>query len=101
MKVGNTMSVTKKDVDHIANLARLEFSDSEKDSLIGDLNKVLVYIEKLNELNTEDEDIIVNPYYIENRFRDDEIQKSMKVEEVVGIAPQSLEGYIVVPKVID
>ncbi|MBP1744100.1 MAG: gatC [Firmicutes bacterium] len=95
------MSVTKKDVDHVANLARLEFSDAEKDSLIGDLNKVLGYIEKLNELNTEDEDIIVNPYYIENRFRDDEIQQSMKVEEVVENAPQSLEGYIVVPKVID
>ena len=95
------MSVSKKDVDHVANLARLEFTETEKDSLIGDLNKVLGYIEKLNELNTEDEDIIVNPYYIENRFREDEIEQSMKVEDVVANAPQSLEGYIVVPKVID
>jgi aspartyl-tRNA(Asn)/glutamyl-tRNA(Gln) amidotransferase subunit C len=101
MKVGNTMSVSKKDVDHVANLARLEFTEAEKDSLIGDLNKVLGYIEKLNELNTEEEEIIVNPYYIENRFRDEEIEQSMKVEDVVGNAPQSLEGYIVVPKVID
>jgi len=99
--VGNTMSVFKKDVDHVANLARLEFTEAEKDSLIGDLNKVLGYIEKLNELNTEDEEIIINPYYIENRFREDEIEQSMKVEDVVGNAPQSLEGYIVVPKVID
>jgi len=95
------MSVFKKDVDHVANLARLEFTEAEKDSLIGDLNKVLGYIEKLNELNTEDEEIIINPYYIENRFREDEIEQSMKVEDVVGNAPQSLEGYIVVPKVID
>ena len=95
------MSVFKKDVDHVANLARLEFTEAEKDSLIGDLNKVLGYIEKLNELNTEDEDIIVNPYYIENRFREDDIEQSMKVEDVVANAPQSLEGYIVVPKVID
>ncbi|HEY5575280.1 MAG TPA: Asp-tRNA(Asn)/Glu-tRNA(Gln) amidotransferase subunit GatC [Clostridiaceae bacterium] len=95
------MSVSKKDVDHVANLARLEFTETEKDSLIGDLNKVLGYIEKLNELNTEDEEIIINPYYIENRFREDEIEQSMKVEDVVANAPQSLEGYIVVPKVID
>lgn len=95
------MSVSKKDVDHVANLARLEFTEAEKDSLIGDLNKVLGYIEKLSELNTEDEDILVNPYYIENRFREDEIQESMKVEEAVGNAPQDLEGYIVVPKIID
>ncbi|MHC1720550.1 MAG: Asp-tRNA(Asn)/Glu-tRNA(Gln) amidotransferase subunit GatC [Clostridiaceae bacterium] len=95
------MSVSKKDVDHVANLARLEFSEEEKDSLIDDMNKVLGYIEKLSELNTEDEDILVNPYYIENRFREDEIQPSMRVEEAVGNAPQSLEGYIVVPRIID
>ncbi len=95
------MSVSKKDVEHVAKLARLEFSEVEKDSLINDLNKVLGYIEKLNELHTEEEEIIVNPYYIENKFREDEIQPSMKVEEVVGNAPQSLEGYIVVPKIID
>ena len=95
------MSVSKKDVEHVAKLARLEFSEVEKDSLISDLNNVLGYIEKLNELNTEDEDIIVNPYYIENKFREDKIQPSMNVEDVVGNAPQNLEGYIVVPKIID
>jgi len=95
------MSVSKKDVEHVAKLARLEFNEMEKDSLISDLNKVLGYIEKLNELDTENEDIIVNPYYIENKFREDQIQLSMKVEDVISNAPQSLEGYIVVPKVID
>lgn len=95
------MSVTKKDVEHVAKLARLEFDQLEKESLIKDLNNVLGYIEKLNELNTENEDIIVNPYFIENKFREDEIQPSMKVEDVVSNAPESLEGYIVVPKILD
>lgn len=95
------MSVSKKDVEHVAKLARLEFSELEKDSLISDLNNVLGYIEKLDELNTEGEDIIVNPYYIENKFREDQIQPSMNVEDVEGNAPQNLEGYIVVPKIID
>lgn len=95
------MSVSKKDVEYVAKLARLEFSDTEKDLLVGDLNKVIGYIEKLNELDTENEDILVNPYYIENRFRDDELKQSMRVEDVVNNAPQSFEGYIVVPKIID
>ena len=95
------MSVSKKDVEHVAKLARLEFNEMEKDSLISDLNKVLGYMEKLNELDTENEDIIVNPYSIENKFREDQVQLSMKVEDVINNAPQSLEGYIVVPKVID
>ncbi|MGE5629024.1 MAG: Asp-tRNA(Asn)/Glu-tRNA(Gln) amidotransferase subunit GatC [Solirubrobacterales bacterium] len=95
------MSVSKKDVEHVAKLARLEFSELEKDSLISDLNNVLGYIEKLDELNTENEDIIVNPYYIENKFREDIIHPSMRVEDVEGNAPQSLEGYVVVPKIID
>jgi aspartyl-tRNA(Asn)/glutamyl-tRNA(Gln) amidotransferase subunit C len=101
VKERDNMSVSKKDVEHVAILARLEFKVEEKDSLINDLNKVLGYIEKLNELDTENEDIIVNPYYIENKFREDDIQQSMKVEDVIGNAPQSLEGYIVVPKIID
>lgn len=95
------MSVSKKDVEHVAKLARLEFNEMEKNSLMDDLNKVLGYIEKLEELNTENEDIIINPYYIENKFREDDIQQSLKVEEVTINAPQSLGGYIVVPKIID
>ena len=101
MKERDTMSVSKKDVEHVANLARLEFNEIEKNSLMDDLNKVLGYIEKLEELDTENEDIIINPYYIENKFREDDIQKSLKVEEVISNAPQSLGGYIVVPKIID
>jgi len=95
------MSVSKKDVEHVAKLARLEFNEMEKNSLMDDLNKVLGYIEKLEELNTENEDIIINPYYIENKFREDDIQQSLKVEAVTINAPQSLGGYIVVPKIID
>ena len=95
------MSVSKADVEYVAELARLEFGEAEKASLISDLNDVLGYIEKLNQLNTDEEDIIVNPYYIENRFREDQIQPSMNVNEVTCNAPQSLEGYILVPKIID
>ncbi|GIM30526.1 glutamyl-tRNA(Gln) amidotransferase subunit C 1 [Clostridium polyendosporum] len=95
------MSVTKKDVEYVAELARLSFSESEKERFIGDLNQVLNYVDKLSELDTEDVDIIVNPYYIENKFREDEVQKSMPLEDVLANAPQKLEDYVLVPNVIE
>ncbi|ABS33286.1 aspartyl/glutamyl-tRNA(Asn/Gln) amidotransferase subunit C [Clostridium botulinum] len=95
------MSVSKKDVEYVAELARLEFKEEEKDSFVNDLNKILNYMEKLDELNTDDVDIVVNPYYIENKYREDNVEKSMELKEVIDNAPESLEEYVIVPKVID
>ncbi|MBL4937175.1 Asp-tRNA(Asn)/Glu-tRNA(Gln) amidotransferase subunit GatC [Clostridium sp. YIM B02515] len=95
------MSVTKKDVEHVAELARLSFTEDEKEGLIQDLNNVLGYIEKLNELDTENVDIIVNPYYIENRLREDVVKPSMELNAVLSNAPDKLEEYFLVPKVIE
>ncbi|CDI50581.1 Asp-tRNA(Asn)/Glu-tRNA(Gln) amidotransferase subunit GatC [Clostridium tetani] len=95
------MSVTKKDVEHVAELARIELSETEKENMIEDLNKVLDYVKKLEELDTESEDIIVNPYYIENKFRSDEIEESMSIDEVMVNAPERLEEYILVPRIIE
>lgn len=95
------MSVTKKDVEYVAELARLSFTEEEKEALTHDLNSVLGYIEKLNELDTENVDIIVNPYYIENRLREDEIKPSMDLQDVLSNAPDKLEEYFLVPKVIE
>lgn len=95
------MSVTKKDVEYVAELSRLSFSEKEKEALIEDLNKVLGYVEKLNTLDTEDVEIIVNPIYMENKFREDEVEPSMPLTEVLQNAPQKLDSYILVPKVLD
>lgn len=95
------MAVSKKDVEYVAELARLSFTEEDKEELMNDLNKVLEYVEKLNELDTENTDIIVNPYYIENKFREDEIEASIPLKEVLDNAPQKLEEYIMVPKIIE
>ncbi len=94
------MSVSKKDVEYVAELARLSFDEAEKEGLAEDLNQILAYVEKLGELDTEKEDIIVNPYYIENRFREDEITPSMNLEEVLKNAPETLEEYVLVPTIM-
>lgn len=95
------MSVLKKDVEYVADLARLEFTEEEKENLMKDLNKILEYMEKLEKLDTENTDIIVNPYYIENKFREDQVEESLPLEAVISNSPKNLEEYILVPKIIE
>lgn len=95
------MSVSKQDVEYVAELARLSFSEKEKEDLMVDLNSVLGYMDKLNELDTDNTEIIVNPYYIENKYREDVIEPSMELKAVLDNAPNKLEEYVVVPKIID
>lgn len=95
------MSVLKKDIEYIADLSRIYFTEEEKEDLIHDFNNLLNCMDKLNEVNTDDVDILVNPYYIENKFREDEIQKSMPEEDVFMNAPDRLEEYVKVPKIIE
>ena len=94
------MAVSIKDVDYVAELARLSFDESEKEGLAEDLNQILAYVEKLGELDTENEDIIVNPYYIENKYREDVVVPSLDLKDVISNAPDSLEEYVVVPAII-
>ena len=94
------MAVSKKDVDYVAELARLEFDENEKEGLAEDLNQILAYFEKLGQLDTENEDIIVNPVYIENRFREDVVVPSLELNDVLNNAPDKLEEYILVPPIM-
>lgn len=94
------MAVSKKDVDYVAELARLEFDENEKEGLAEDLNQILAYFEKLGQLDTENEDIIVNPVYIENRFREDVVVPSLELNDVINNAPDKLEEYILVPPIM-
>ncbi|EES92379.1 Asp-tRNA(Asn)/Glu-tRNA(Gln) amidotransferase subunit GatC [Clostridium botulinum] len=93
--------ISKIDVEYIAKLAKLNFSEEEEKILIDDLNKILDNMEKLNELNTDDINITVNPYYIENQYREDEVEESFTLDMVLKNAPDSQSQYIVVPKVIE
>lgn len=93
--------ISKIDVEYIAKLAKLSFSDEEEKTLIDDLNKILDNMEKLNELNVDDINITVNPYYIENKYREDEVEESFTLDMVLKNAPDSQSQYIVVPKVIE
>lgn len=95
------MSVSKKDVEHIAELARLKFTDEGMESLANDLNNILVYVEELQKVNTDEAEITVNPVYIENRFREDVVVEGFDSEKALMNAPGRIEDYFLVPSVFE
>lgn len=95
------MSVTKKDVEYIANLARLKFNEDELENFTHQLNDILTYIEKLNELNTENVEPLSHPVENVNVFRDDVIKHSIDRELALKNSPDRTDEFFVVPKVIN
>ena len=94
------MAVTLKDVKHIAELARLEFSNEELENFTHQLNQILEYVEKLNELDTENVEPLSHPIEGNNAFREDELKPSISREEALKNAPDSDDKFFKVPKVI-
>ncbi len=95
------MSVTKKDVDHIAELARLSFSEAEKEGLVSDLNSILAYVDELQALPVTGVKPTLNPVYIENRMREDVPGEELGTDKALMNAPDRLEDYLKVPSVLE
>ena len=94
------MAVTIKDVEHIAELARLKFNENELDNFTHQLNEILSYVDKLNELDTENVEPLSHPVENINVFRDDKVKPSVPTEEALKNAPDKNESFFKVPKVI-
>ncbi|HEV8539247.1 MAG TPA: Asp-tRNA(Asn)/Glu-tRNA(Gln) amidotransferase subunit GatC [Bacteroidota bacterium] len=94
------MAVTVQDVEHVAKLARLEFSAGEKEKLTHHLNEILAYMEKLNELDTTGVKPLSHVIDLQNVMREDVVQPSLPREEVLMNAPEKTEKFFKVPKVI-
>lgn len=96
------MSVTKKDVYYVANLARLQLSDEEAEGLQKDMNKILGYIETLNELDTSDVEPLDHVTEITaSSFRKDVAKEPLSHEDALKNAPDADSDYFRVPKVIE
>ncbi|MFX3632684.1 MAG: Asp-tRNA(Asn)/Glu-tRNA(Gln) amidotransferase subunit GatC [Candidatus Pristimantibacillus sp.] len=95
------MSITLKDVEHVANLARLELSDQEKEQFTGQLNAILKYAEKLNGLNTDDVEPTSHVLPITNVMREDVMRESLPIEKVMLNAPDEEDGQFKVPAVLE
>lgn len=94
------MSVTLKDVEYIAKLARLEFSEEEKQKFTHQLNDILAYVEQLNKLDTSKVEPLSHVIELSNVFRDDEVKPGLTTEEALKNAPAKSDKFFKVPKVI-
>ncbi|MFC4812102.1 MULTISPECIES: Asp-tRNA(Asn)/Glu-tRNA(Gln) amidotransferase subunit GatC [unclassified Paenibacillus] len=95
------MSITIKDVEHVANLARLELSEQEKEQFAGQLNAILKYAEKLNELQTDDVEPTTHVLPVRNVMREDEVRASVTNETALRNAPDDEDGQFKVPAVLE
>src|SRR5690349_14901638 len=95
--------VTRENVEHIAKLARLDFSDSEYEQITMDMNNVLGYIDQLKELDVSMVAPLenINEAVEGNIFRPDISVVSLSPEDALKNAPKAADGYFLVPKVIE
>ncbi|MCH8317152.1 MAG: Asp-tRNA(Asn)/Glu-tRNA(Gln) amidotransferase subunit GatC [Bacteroidetes bacterium] len=95
------MQIDKKTVRKIAHLARLEFKDKDEEAIIKDLNKMLEWVGKLNELNTEGIEPLTHLSEEVNVMRKDELKKHISHEQGLKNAPKKDSDYFRVPKVLE
>jgi aspartyl-tRNA(Asn)/glutamyl-tRNA(Gln) amidotransferase subunit C len=95
--------VTKKDVEKIADLARLQFSGAELDGFTGDLNNILNYVDQLKEVDVTGVEPLenINESVEKNVLRRDEVNESLLQAEALKNAPKAADGFFLVPKVIE
>jgi len=94
------MAVSKKEVEKIAELARLKFSEEELENITPQMNEILSYMEKLNELDTENIEPLSHPVEQTNVFREDDMKPSIPTDDALKNAPAKDEQHFKVPKVI-
>ena len=95
------MEVNNELINNLSKLARLEFNDAEKDDIKNDLQKMIAFIDKLNELDTTGVEPLLHMSENVNVLREDEVTGSISREQAFKNAPLHDEQFFKVPKVIN
>lgn len=95
------MEITDEIVDRIAKLAKLEFEKGAKEDIIKDLNRIIQFVEKLNELDTANVEPLVYMSDERNVLRKDTVKQEITQQQALKNAPQKDSDYFKAPKVID
>ena len=93
--------IDKDTVEKLAHLARLEFNSESKDQMINDLNNMLLFVDKLNELDTSSVEPLIYMTDETNVLREDIMQQNISQKEALKNAPKKDSDYFKVPKVIE
>lgn len=92
--------ITRKDVEHVALLGRLELSEEEIEVYTKQLGRILEYASVLNELDTEDVPPIAHVLPLQNVFREDAVGEHLAPETVLAHAPDREDRFFRVPRLV-
>lgn len=94
------MKIDKKIVEKLADLSKLEFDDKSREEIINDLNKMLAFVEKLNEIDTTDVEPLIYMTDEVNVLREDDVHHDITQKDALKNAPKKDSDYFKVPKVL-
>ena len=89
------------DLQHVVNLARIDLSPEEEARIQPQMQEILKYVDKLNELDVEGIEPMAHAVPLTNVMRDDEARPSLSIGDALRNAPQQANGLFVVPKIVE
>lgn len=95
------MDISNELIDKLADLAKLEFNGEEKVHIKNDLSRILTFIDKLNEIDTNGVEPLIFMSDAVNVLREDEVKQTITKEEALQNAPKKDSDYFRVPKFLD
>ncbi len=95
------MTIDLKTIKHISKLSRISVDDAKAKKLEGDLNSIFEFIEKLNELKTENIEPLTSIAETTLKLRSDEVKSKNIREEILKNSPEKNQDFFVVPKVVE
>ena len=95
------MTIDLKTIKHISKLSRISVDDAKADKLAGDLNSIFDFIEKLNELNTDNVEPLTSVVETTLKLRIDEVKSKDIRDQILKNSPDENDDFFVVPRVIE
>jgi len=95
------MTIDLKTIKHISKLSRISVDEAKAEKLAGDLNSIFKFIEKLNELKTDNVEPLTSVAETTLRLRGDEIKSENIKEKIIKNSPKENKDFFVVPKVVE
>jgi len=94
------MKITKNEVLHVADLARLDLDEESIDKFAGQIGEILEYVDTLNKLDTKGITPTSHAIFLNNAFREDEEKQHLDTDAALANAPEKEDGGFIVPKVV-
>ena len=95
------MIISEDTIEYVAALAKLKLEEDQKDKAIEDLNRILAYIDTMNELDTDGIEPMSHAFEVKNVFREDVVTNEEETEALLANAPVKKNGCFVVPKTVE